>query len=387
MPLNDNKKLSDIWKLKKRGKLDSDRHKELVKRAIKKNSGDIITNYDVITTDGKKKIKVKIKLLEQYKVKHGKSKNQSGTGHGIDVKSGKKYKIGDKGKESGTSASDQDGERLFEEDVSLDEIVDILLEELELPWMNEKNKRSIVNEVEEISSVEKKGILPNLDIKRTILQNIKRNAMLGDPRVKNIVEDDFRYRSWDVQVEEHSNAAVYLMMDCSGSMTKNKRDIAKVFYFWMVQFLRRKYENIKVYFILHDTTANFVEESDFFKVSRGGGTVCSSAFKLSYDHIKKHHPKDSWNNYVFEISDGDNWKDDNPKCLKIIKKMLPLVRAIGYAEVIFNEELSLWKDESALLSEYLNKNIQRTRFLSTRISSKDAVFDNLKSFFNIKSEV
>ena len=67
--------------------------------------------------------------------------------------------------------------------------------------------------------------------------------------------------------------------------------------------------------------------------------------------------------------------------------MLPLVRAIGYAEVIFNEELSLWKDESALLSEYLNKNIQRTRFLSTRISSKDAVFDNLKSFFNIKSEV
>ena len=95
MPLNDNKKLSDIWKLKKRGKLDSDRHKELVKRAIKKNSGDIITNYDVITTDGKKKIKVKIKLLEQYKVKHGSSKNNQGTGHGIDVQKGKKYKIGD----------------------------------------------------------------------------------------------------------------------------------------------------------------------------------------------------------------------------------------------------------------------------------------------------
>jgi len=387
MPLNDNKKLSDIWKLKKRGKLDSDRHKELVKRAIKKNSGDIITNYDVITTDGKKKVKVKIKLLEQYKIKHGSSKNKQGTGHGIDVEPGKKYKVGDKKGKSGNSPGNQEGEKAYEEDVSLDEMVDILLEELELPWLKEKNKRVIVNEVDEISSVEKKGILPNLDLKRTILQNLKRNAMLGDAKVGNIVEDDFRYKSWDTQFEEHSNAAVYLMMDCSGSMTKNKRDIAKIFYFWMVQFLRRKYEKINVYFILHDTVAEFVNESDFFKVSRGGGTVCSSAFKLAHKHIKNNHPKDSWNNYVFEISDGDNWREDNPVCLKVINKLLPLVRAIGYAEVIFNEELSLWKDESSLLSEYLNKNIKRTRFLSTRISSKDAIFDNLKSFFNIKSEV
>ena len=85
--------LSDIWKLKRRGKRDSDRHKELVKDAIRKNGKDLITEYNIITSDGDKKIKVPIRFLDQYKIKYGKLNSQGGTGQGVKAGKGDKFRI------------------------------------------------------------------------------------------------------------------------------------------------------------------------------------------------------------------------------------------------------------------------------------------------------
>jgi hypothetical protein len=105
---------------------------------------------------------------------------------------------------------------------------------------------------------------------------------------------------------------------------------------------------------------------------------------LAYEHIKIHHPPDLWNNYVFEFSDGDNWSNDNEICVEYVEKLLPMVRAIGYGEVVLGEMYnSPWMREETLLSNHFNKNIKRTRFLSMQFRSRDDVFVGLKKFFNV----
>ena len=90
--------------------------------------------------------------------------------------------------------------------------------------------------------------------------------------------------------EKHANAAVYMLMDRSGSMTTSKKYIAKSFFFWMVRFLRLKYQHVETVFIAHDTEAQMVPEQDFFALSNSGGTRCSSAYQVALEHLQQHHP-------------------------------------------------------------------------------------------------
>jgi sporulation protein YhbH len=378
--------LSDIWKLKKRGKRDSDRHKELVERAIRKNGKDIITEYNIIRSDGDKKIKVPIKFLDKYRFKYGKINNEQGTGQGLNGKAGDKFqtKKGKNGKGKPGEPGEDEGERIFEAEITVDELVDILLDELNLPWMDPTNSTHVEVENEEISSIAKKGIFPNIDLKRSLIQNIKRNAAKGDATVGQFKREDLRYKTWETEKEYHSNAAVYLMMDRSGSMDKEKTYVAKSFYFWMVQFLKRRYKKVDLIFIAHDSKAFIVNEEEFFSISPSGGTRCSSAFKLAYEHVKVHHPPEEWNNYVFEFSDGDNFMDDNKLCLEYANALLPMVRAMGYGEVMLSDRANnAWFKAEHLLSNYFNENVNRTRFLSMQFKSRDDVFVGLKKFFNI----
>lgn len=379
---NSSENLSDIWKIKRRGKRDSDRHKELVKEAIRKNGKDIITEYNIITSDGDKKIKIPIKFLDQYKIKYGKPNNQEGTGQGVKAGRGDKFKIKNNQDDDSASgkAGNKEGDRTFDADVTIDELVDIMLEELKLPWMSPKQASSIEVENEEFSSINKKGIMPNLDIKKTILENLKRNAAKGEAKIKDFHQEDFRYKTYDITKEYHSNASVYIMMDRSGSMDNEKTYIAKSFYFWMVQFLKRKYKKIDFVFIAHDSKAFIVDEQDFFKISSSGGTNCSTAFELALSHMQINHPPENWNNYVFEFSDGDNWGEDNNLCIQYIEKLLPLCTAIGYGEI----SRGSWNGiEVDTLYDILKSKIKRTRFVSLKIKSKDEVFDALRAFFNI----
>jgi sporulation protein YhbH len=378
--------LSDIWRLKRRGKRDSERHKELVKKAIRENGKDLITEYNIIKSDGKKKVKVPIRFLDKYHFKYGKLRNKKGTGQGVDVKKGSKYRARKIQSGPPGPAGDKEGEQIYEASITIDELVEILLEQLDLPWMDPKNSTIIEVESEEISSIDRNGILPNLDLRRTLYENIKRNAAKGDAKIGGFIKEDFRYKTWEEEKEYHSNAAVYLMMDRSGSMDPERTYIAKSFYFWMVQFLKRRYKNIELVFIAHDTRAFICEEEDFFKISPSGGTMCSSAFKLAHEHIIANHSPDSWNNYVFEFSDGDNFMADNVVCVDYAKKLLPLCRAIGYGEIILDDTRP-WMSEDRLLSNYFNKEINRTRFVSMQLSSRDDVFDSLKKFFNINTAV
>ena len=184
--------LSDIWKLKQRGKRDSERHKKLVNDAIRKNGKDLITEHNIITSDGDKKIKVPIRFLDRYRFKYGRLKNDSGTGQGLDVKGGDKFRINKKKKKGNPNkAGDKEGEVFYDAEVTIDELVEILMDELNLPWMEPEKSSFIEIETEELSSINKKGIYPNLDLKKTLIQNLKRNAAKGDAKIGGINERDF----------------------------------------------------------------------------------------------------------------------------------------------------------------------------------------------------
>src|SRR5437764_14789905 len=98
--------------------------------------------------------------------------------------------------------------------------------------------------------------------------------------------------------------------------------MAKSFFFWLVRFLQLKYKHVEMVFIAHDTEAHVVPEKDFFTISNSGGTKCSSAYSVALEDIRKNHPKNHWNNYVFHFSDCDNYTDDNDVCKQRIGELL-----------------------------------------------------------------
>lgn len=383
---NLNKDLSDIWKLRQRGKQDSERHKEILKKAIKEKGKHIITEYNVITSDGSKKVKVPIKILEPYKIKWGKNNKSDGAGHGLDGKPGQKYKIGsDKGQGSGGQGGSGDSEIVFESEVTIDELVDHLIKDLNLPWMEPKNTSEIEIDNEEMVSREKKGIWPNVDLRKTIVQNLKRNAAGGNPSVGSFKKDDLIYRHWEEEKEYESQAAIYVMMDVSGSMTAERQKIAKTFYFWMIQFLKRRYKKIKIHCVAHDTKALFVSQEDFFRTSDSGGTLCSSAFEAAYNHISMNYDPASWNIYVMEFSDGDNWGEDNNKCVEFISKLIPLCSMIGYGE-ISDGEVPSWSSRG-LLSSLIKATFKNNKkVIAVDVKDDDGVFPALQSFFGVKND-
>ena len=382
--------LSDIWQLRQRAKRDSERHRHRIKEAVKQNLHDLIAREDIISQDASgKKIKVPVKYLDQWHFKYGKNKHSQGTGHSdqglkpgdiiVDESVGRRRR-----------ASDQSGEMVFEE-FELEEVIEMMLEDLNLPWFEEKPEKSEIETAATVyEDINKKGIIPNIDIRRTLKENLKRNASIGKAVVGGFKQDDLRFKTYNIKKEYRSNAAVILIMDRSGSMTTEKKYIAKSFFFWLVQFIKRKYSKTEIVFIGHDTEAHLCTEREFFSISPGGGTKCSSGFEMALDQINELYSPERWNNYVFAMSDGDNLGDDNKVCSELVNELLPLVNAIGYGEITADDnfyrggtnEDSIF---STLRTEFLDSVIS-DKFMSVAIAKREDIYDCLKQFFGLKHE-
>jgi len=383
----------DFWSMRKRAKRDGIRHSLRIKKAIKENLKDLISDSNIISSDGNKKIKIPLKFLDNYRFKHREDKNQEDVGQ-----SDKDHNPGDaiahdgSGRRGlGSEPADSEGEEIYEEEISITEIIQMMLEDLDLPWLEQKDS-AIEVETEDIrfSDISEVGPLSNVDKKKTILENIKRNAKTGEPVIKNIKPEDLRYKVWELTKEYHSNAAVYFLMDRSGSMDEDKKYIAKSFFFWLAHFCKTKYKNVEIIFIAHDTVAKIVPEKNFFTISNSGGTLCSSAFKLALEHINNNHDPKIFNNYVFSFSDGDNWKQDNEECIKVVERLLEVCTAVGYGEInpdIFSssgdkQPKLLWSS----LHQDFTKSIIHNRFMTAAISKKEDIYSCLKQFLGINSE-
>jgi hypothetical protein len=173
----------------------------------------------------------------------------------------------------------------------------------------------------------------------------ERERLLGRiARVPFIDDFDLRYNNRIPQPRPISQAVMFCVMDVSGSMDENRKDLAKRFFILLHLFLTRHYERIEIVFIRHHTTAAVVDEEGFFHSRESGGTLVSSALELTAETIKDQFPLDQWNVYVAQASDGDNWESDCPKCLELLlKELLPRVQYYCYVEIDAARPQSLWE--------------------------------------------
>jgi sporulation protein YhbH len=378
------------WELRRRGLKDSLRHDQRVKDAIRKNLRELIAEEAIITSDGSKRVKIPLRYLDQYRFKYGHPQSGVGQGAGqpgdvIGRRSGDGNGAGD------GPAGDQPGDHSYEVEVPLEELTQMMLEDLALPWLEEKPERQVTTTTYRFTDIRRRGSLANIDKRRTLLENIKRNAARGLAEVGNLHEKDLRFKVWDTHEELHTNAAVYMLMDCSGSMTTNKKYIAKSFFFWMVRFLQCKYRHVEPVFIAHDVDAQVVGEEDFFALSNSGGTRCSSAYQLALEHLQQHHPASRWNTYLFHFSDGDNLSSDNAICKRLVEELLTHCAMLGYGEIRYGDDASFygWIGQSSYAPSSLQHTLQgitHNRFISVTISHKEELYQVLQAFLQPREQ-
>lgn len=363
------------WSLHRKGYQDQVRHQRKIKEVIKQNLPDLITEENIILSDGKQIIKVPIRSLDEYRFIYNYQKQKHvGQGDGdsqVGDVLGRDNSQQSPGK--GEKAGDQPGQDVVETEVSIEELENMLFEELELPLLMPKDKEQIETQSIVFNDIRKKGIMSNIDKKRTILENLRRNATSGNPGIHHISPDDLRYKTWDDTVIPESSAVIIAMMDTSGSMGSFEKYCARSFFFWMTRFLRRQYEKVEIVFIAHHTEAKEVTEEEFFTRGESGGTICSSAYIKALDIIHRRYPPAHYNIYPFHFSDGDNLSSDNERCVKLIGELLKVSNMFGYGEV------NQYNRSSTLMSAY--KNIKMDQFLFHVIKDKSEVYEALKTFF------
>ncbi len=366
------------WSLHRKGPADQARHNEKVREAIKNNLSNIISQEAIVTSDGNNIVKVPIRSLELPRFRYDfRKKNQVGQGEG-ESKPGDSVGQGQQGQGQGRQAGDQPGIDYFEAEITIEELANLLFEDLELPNLEQKQAAEVEAAGIKFNDIHKIGIMGNLDKRRTITQNIRRNALtLNKPFFGNVKQEDMRFRTWNPDVKRDTNAVVIAMRDVSASMGEFEKYITRSFYFWMVRFLRRKYNAVKIVFITHHTEAKEVDEETFFKLGESGGTKVSSAYKLALDIIERRFDPQAWNIYPFHFSDGDNWGDgDNKLCVELVNKLISLCNIFGYGEI----QESRHSSPSTLMSAFLS--IQNDRFNPVTIAEKADVYPALRKFFS-----
>ena len=373
------------WSLQRKGIIDQERHQERVKDAIKKNLGSIVSNESIILSNGRKKVKIPMRALDEYKFRFDHTKRKHvGQGDGktkVGDVIGRENQPGQQGSGQGEPGN-EGGQDFYETEVNIDEIAALIFEDLQLPFLEEKAQKAVPARTTKFTEIRRVGAMSNLDKRRSMLENIRRNAREhGRAKVGGFKKDDLRFKSWEEDVRFESNAAIIAMMDVSGSMSEFKKYIARSFFFWMVRFLRTKYDQVKIVFISHHTEAKEVTEEQFFTQGESGGTVVSSAYKLALDIIDERFPSRDWNVYPFHFSDGDNYYSDNDEAVGLADKLIERCNLFGYGEIGEEGGGMYRRSSGALLSIFTDRIKKQARFIGVKIDEKEDVYPALKKFF------
>jgi sporulation protein YhbH len=374
---------------------DRKRHRQLIEESIKKNLGDIIAEESIIGQSKDKKIKIPIKGIKEYQFIYGKNAGGTGSGEGQEAKGQVIGKVGDSqpGQQPGQGqAGNNPGEDVYETEITMEELTNYLFEDLQLPDMERKKFALIESERKyKRSSFQRKGIPPHLNKKRTLTEKIKRQKM-AQRHIENSEEDevperipfhenDLRYCRVKEDTRRHSNAVVICIMDTSGSMDQTKKYLARSFYFLLYQFVRWKYEHVEVTFIAHTTTAQEVNEQEFFHRGETGGTYISSGYEKALEIIEQRYNPASWNIYVFHCSDGDNWGEDNNKAVDLVKQLCNISNLFGYGEIT----TSMYNVNGSTIKKEYEKSISFANFVMVTMKDKTDIWQAFKKLLDTES--
>jgi uncharacterized sporulation protein YeaH/YhbH (DUF444 family) len=355
---------------------DHRRFREIVRGKIKQNLRKYITQGEMLGKKGKEVVSIPLPQIDIPHFRFG-AKQQGGVGQG-DGEPGDP--LGGEPQPGSGKAGDKPGDHLLEVDVTMEELAAILGEELRLPRIEPKGKQRIVAKKDRYTGIRQTGPESLRHFRRTFKQALRRQIALGqyDPKNPLIVpvREDKRYRSWRTEPLPQSNAVIIYMMDVSGSMGDEQKEIVRIESFWIDTWLRSQYQGIESRYIIHDAMAKEVDRETFFRTRESGGTMISSAYKLCAKLITEQYPPSEWNIYPFHFSDGDNWSvDDTVTCIELLKsQILPHVNLFCYGQV-----------ESPYGSGQFIKDLQehfdeKGNLTTSEIKGKEAIMDSIRDF-------
>ncbi len=355
---------------------DHQRFRKIVRGKIREDLRKFLTRGELLGREGKKHISIPVQGIEIPHFRYG-DNSDGGVGKG-DGKAGDSVREGQGTGPGGT----QEGRHILEVDVSLEELAEILGEELQLPRIKPKGKHRISAERDRYSGIRLAGPESLRHFKRTFRRALRRQIMSGvyNPEAPRIIFErrDKVYRSWKTILKPQSNAVIIYMMDVSGSMGDEQKELVRLEAFWIDAWLRKNYQGIESRYIVHDVRAGEVDRETFFRIREDGGTRISSAFRLARELIENHYLPDEWNIYLFHFSDGDNSSESDSRecCTLLTEHMLKNLNMFGYCQVasaygsgnfinVVHEHLS---DEEAVIT--------------SRVNTKDDIYDSIKTFFS-----
>ncbi len=394
------------------------RHKEKIKESV----ADAVNRRSITNTDTGEDVSIPAKDIKEPLFHQGKGGLKERVHPGND-----QFITGDKierpkgggqggGAGEGDASPDGEGEDEFVFQISKDEYLDILFEDLELPNLEKNQINRITEWKTHRAGYQTAGVPSNIAIVRSLQQSLARRTamnagkkrlvneleeeleriknsepaqLLEEKRIKAEIQElrdkinrvpfidtfDLRFKNYEKRPIPSSQAVMFCLMDVSGSMDQATKDIAKRFYVLLYLFLTRTYENVDVVFIRHHTQAKEVDEHEFFYSQETGGTIVSSALKLMDDIVKERYPLDQWNIYAAQASDGDNWADDSPRCRELlVDRLLPSCQYYSYIEITKRSHQTLWHEYEKLAAGFDN-------FAMKNIRSVEDIFPVFRELF------
>ncbi|MBI5518070.1 MAG: DUF444 family protein [Deltaproteobacteria bacterium] len=355
---------------------DHARFRDIVRGRIRQNLKRYISHGELIGRQGKDTVSIPVPQIDIPQFRFG-SKQAGGVGQGEGEPGDP---VGGEEKEGSGKAGKDAGEHALEVEVTLDELATILGEELSLPRIEPRGQTRIVAQKDKYTGIRRTGPESLKHFRRTYREALKRQISSGlyDPANPVVVpvRDDKRFRSWNTALQPVANAVIIYMMDVSGSMGDEQKEIVRIESFWLDTWLRSQYKGIESVYLIHDAVAREVDRDTFFHTRESGGTMISSAYKLCADIMQKRYPPSDWNVYPFHFSDGDNWSvDDTLNCINLLKdRVLPNANMFCYGQV-----------ESPYGSGQFIKDVREhlgadERVITSDIRDKDAIMDSIKAF-------
>ena len=363
-----------------RGARDWLRHNDKVRAAVRDQLPELIAGSDLLPS-ADRTVQVPVRFLEHARLRLRTAEEAQGVGQGAGKPGDQLVPPDQTGGAKGAGGNEEGGFEFILE-LKIDDIVDWLWEELKLP--NLKLKAGAVQFDEYTrEGWSRRGVRSRLDRRRSLKEALKRRSVqsAGAPSFTN---EDLRYRQLAMRRRPATEAVIYFAMDVSSSMTEQDRKLAKSFFFWVVQGLRRQYTHLEAVFVAHTVEAWEFPESAFFEVSGSGGTVASTAFRKILDIAGQRFDPGRFNTYVFYASDGANFHNDREAAEAALGELGKLANYVGYVETASGAQPSL-QSETAILFEQLEAQTHAAG--RHALSSPESVWEAIRGFFSRRAEV
>ena len=357
-----------------RGARDWLRHNDKVRDAVREQLPDLIAQSDVFPR-ADSTVQVPVRFLEHARFRLRDPGQSSGVGQGDGKPGDVLARPSEREGEGKGEGGNDDGGYQFVLELKIDDIVDWLWEELELPNLKVKTGATREDDFAR-EGWNRRGVRSRLDRRRSVKEAIKRRSIQRDSPA--FTDDDLRYRQLVMRQRPATEAVVFFAMDVSSSMTDRDRRLAKTFFFWVIQGLRRQYTHLQPVFVAHTVEAWEFPEAEFFQVTGSGGTVASAAFRKVLEISAERYDPGRFNIYVFYASDGANFRHDREAAQEALAALAKISNYVGYVETAPAAQQALTTETAALFDALEEEVGTAGRY---GLSTPESVWDAIRAFF------